>query len=117
MIKNGLIILGMAILFFSIYAVRAWVVSSSDDFLPLVDKGGFFTLHRLKTNPIIHHQMDDSLMTEAGLFGYVNINGPSLIRVPSWVEHPLGKYYLYFAHHKGGSIRLAYADDPSGPWR
>lgn len=45
-----------------------------------------------------------------------NINGPSVIRVPAWVEHPLGKYYLYFAHHSGQYIRLAYADSLAGPW-
>ena len=45
-----------------------------------------------------------------------NINGPSLIRVPDWVEHPLGRYYLYFAHHQGTYIRLAYADRLEGPW-
>ena len=42
--------------------------------------------------------------------GFSNINGPSLVRVPEWVENPLGKYYLYFAHHRGAYIRLAYAD-------
>jgi hypothetical protein len=46
-----------------------------------------------------------------------NINGPSLIRVPDWVESPLGKYYLYFAHHAGRFIRLAYADSLQGPWK
>ena len=46
-----------------------------------------------------------------------NIQGPSLIRVPEWVENPLGRYYLYFADHKGSYIRLAYADDLLGPWR
>ena len=46
-----------------------------------------------------------------------NINGPSLIRVPPWVERPLGRYYLYFAHHGGKFIRLAYADRLSGPWK
>ena len=46
-----------------------------------------------------------------------NIQGPSLIRVPDWVENPLGRYYLYFADHKGGYIRLAYADDVLGPWK
>ena len=45
-----------------------------------------------------------------------NIQGPSLIRVPAWVEEPLGRYYLYFADHKGAYIRLAYADDLLGPW-
>ncbi len=45
-----------------------------------------------------------------------NINGPTLVRVPPWVEHPLGKYYLYFGHHSGTFIRLAYAEDPTGPY-
>ena len=47
----------------------------------------------------------------------VNIQGPSLIRVPKWIENPLGKYYLYFADHKGLYIRLAYADNLTGPWQ
>jgi hypothetical protein len=46
-----------------------------------------------------------------------NINGPSLIQVPDWVKHPLGRYYLYFAHHGGTFIRLAYSDQLRGPWR
>ena len=46
-----------------------------------------------------------------------NIQGPSLIRVPEWIEDRLGAYYLYFADHKGTYIRLAYADDLLGPWR
>ncbi len=45
-----------------------------------------------------------------------NINGPSLIRVPPWVDEPLGRYYLYFAHHRGHDIRLAVADHLEGPW-
>ncbi|MEM1207791.1 MAG: hypothetical protein AAGI54_00860 [Planctomycetota bacterium] len=45
-----------------------------------------------------------------------NINGPSLIGVPDWVDQPLGRYYLYFAHHHGKSIRLAVADALTGPW-
>ena len=45
-----------------------------------------------------------------------NIQGPSLIKVPEWVDDPLGAYYLYFADHKGLYIRLAYADDLLGPW-
>lgn len=45
-----------------------------------------------------------------------NINGPSVIRVPSWVENPLGRYYMYFAHHQGAFIRLAYANSVEGPW-
>lgn len=64
---------------------------------------------RLPKNPIIRPNMD-SRMGE-------NINGPSLIRVPDWLPNPLGRYYLYFAHHKGDYIRLAYANKIEGAWR
>ncbi|MCB1122921.1 MAG: hypothetical protein KJT03_15305 [Verrucomicrobiae bacterium] len=45
------------------------------------------------------------------------INGPSVIRVPEWLPNPLGKYYMYFGHHDGKFIRLAYAHNLHGPWR
>ena len=45
-----------------------------------------------------------------------NINGPSLIKVPNWVKNPLGKYYLYFSHHDGKYIRMAYSDNVEGPY-
>ncbi|WP_282606311.1 hypothetical protein [Pelagibius sp. Alg239-R121] len=64
---------------------------------------------RLQTEPIIFPDIDDRMGD--------NICGPSLIRVPDWVQHPLGRYYLYFAHHKGRYIRMAFADSPFGPWR
>jgi hypothetical protein len=46
-----------------------------------------------------------------------NTNGPSLVRVPDWVSNPLGRYYLYYADHKGSHIRLAFANDLTGPWQ
>ena len=64
---------------------------------------------RFANNPIIH------LGTGVGLGG--NINGPSLIQAPGWISRPLGRYYLYFAHHQGDHIRLAYSDSLEGPWR
>ena len=64
---------------------------------------------RLSAEPIIRPHMDDRMGT--------NINGPSLIRVPDWIEASLGRYYLYFADHKGAYIRLAFADALAGPWR
>ena len=45
-----------------------------------------------------------------------NVNGPSLIRTPDWLECRLGRYHLYFAHHQGLHIRMAYADALDGPW-
>jgi hypothetical protein len=65
-------------------------------------------VERLLDAPIIAPELDPSIG--------VNIQGPSLIRVPDWVQAPLGRYYLYFADHKGRYIRLAYADALLGPW-
>jgi hypothetical protein len=64
---------------------------------------------RFPENPLIGPDMD----TRMGR----NINGASLLRVPEWLEGRLGTYYLYFAHHQGSYIRLAYADDLAGPWQ
>ncbi|MFT7471941.1 MAG: hypothetical protein ACI8XU_001837 [Kiritimatiellia bacterium] len=66
------------------------------------------TVTRLGDGPIITPAMD----TRMG----GNIQGPSLIKVPDWVENPLGNYYLYFADHRGTYIRMAYADEVTGPW-
>jgi hypothetical protein len=66
-------------------------------------------VRRFTTNPILRPHMD-------GRMGD-NLNGPSLIRAPAWLSSPLGRYYLYFGHHDGRYIRLAYADDLAGPWR
>ncbi len=68
-----------------------------------------FTVTRFETNPLIE--------PFAGPGIEHNINGPSIIRVPDWLPNPLGRYYLYFADHKGPAIRLAYADDLRGPWK
>jgi hypothetical protein len=65
-------------------------------------------VNRFQCNPIIHLESGNDI---GG-----NINGPSLIKVPDWLQNPLGRYYLYFAHHKGTYIRLAYSDRLSGPW-
>ena len=66
---------------------------------------------RLGNGPIIYKGMP-------GLEGELgdNIDGPSVIKAPPWLTKPLGKYYMYFAHHRGKYIRLAYADRPEGPW-
>lgn len=63
---------------------------------------------RFPQNPIITPSLDPRMGE--------NINGPSLIRVPEWLPNRLGNYYLYFGHHQGQYIRLAYADRLEGPW-
>lgn len=67
------------------------------------------TATRCRNNPLI-------TFASAATLGD-NINGPSVIRAPAWLERPLGRYYLYFAHHEGDHIRLAYADALEGPWQ
>ena len=42
---------------------------------------------------------------------------PFTYRAPDWLPNPLGRYYLYFAHHNGTYIRLAVSDSLTGPWR
>ena len=45
-----------------------------------------------------------------------NINGPSLIKAPNWLPNCLGRYYLYFGHHFGQNIRMAFSNNLTGPW-
>ena len=70
--------------------------------------GAHIDVQRVVDRPIIHAGLDPSIGT--------NIQGPSLIRTPDWLPNRLGRYYLYFADHKGSYIRLAYADNIKGPW-
>ena len=78
--------------------------------IALGDKGVLnIRIRRLENNPIIQPHMDSRM---GG-----NVNGPSLIPVPDWIDNPLGNYYLYFADHKGNYIRLAYANRLEGPWK
>lgn len=51
----------------------------------------------------------------------LNIDGPSVIRLPNWIPaeeriHPSAVYYMYFAHHSGHDIRLAWSDSITGTW-
>jgi len=68
-----------------------------------------FDVTRLPNNPLL--AVTDHVPDLAE-----NINGPSVIQVPDWVVAPLGRYYLYFSHHQGDYIRMAYADHPTGPF-
>jgi hypothetical protein len=83
---------------FSVFALSMLLVASAQT-----------SAVRAPVNPIIRPEM---LAGDDGS----NINGPSLIRAPRWLKKPLGRYYLYFAHHQGTYIRLAYADRPEGPY-
>ncbi|MCY4291227.1 MAG: hypothetical protein OXC72_05650 [Roseovarius sp.] len=62
---------------------------------------------RALSKPIIHPGLSQSLGE--------NINGPSIVERPDWA-HGCGRYLLYFAHHHGRHIRLAWANSLYGPW-
>jgi len=64
---------------------------------------------RLRQNPLVTVKSSSTVGD--------NVNGPSVVRVPSWVSKPMGRYYMYFAHHTGTHIRLAYADAIEEPWK
>jgi len=67
------------------------------------------TVRRLASNPLVTLASSPTLGDD--------IDGPTVMRVPPWIERPLGRYYMYFAHHMGGFVRLAYADRLEGPWK
>jgi len=111
----------LAVLLVASLAASSWTLGEAwSPALPgdadVADDRSVIVARRLPEGPIIRHTMDTRLQEEARRYGYVNVNGPSLIRVPAWVENQLGDYYLYFAHHKGEFIRMAYADRLAGPW-
>jgi hypothetical protein len=64
---------------------------------------------RLAQNPLITISSSPTLGT--------NVNGPSVVRMPAWIDRPLGRYYMYFANHMGAFVRLAYAARIAGPWK
>ncbi len=68
-----------------------------------------FSFRYLNDAPLIDAE------SSPGLGG--NVNGPALLRAPEWLPNPPGRYLLYFAHHEGHSIRLAYSDDLPGHWQ
>lgn len=115
--KTVLLIVALLVCFVGYKGWEAWHVTTPSGFV----KDGMgkmdVVVTRLPQNPILTDNIDDSLMMETTRYGYININGPSVIRVPSWVSNPLGRYYMYFAHHKGEYIRLAYAESIKGPWQ
>jgi len=108
--RRGLLQAGSAALALALVAKGAHAEDAPGAKPPAPGAGPRLRVMRLKDQPIVTPEM---LPGGDGK----NINGPSLIRVPAWIDKPLGKYYLYFAHHNGSYIRLAYADQIEGPWK
>lgn len=97
----------LTLLFLVLTQIFGWLSGAAS-----ADTNCTWVVKRFAANPIVYPGM-------AGLEGAkgLNINGPSVIRVPDWIKKPLGRYYLYFAHHQGTYIRLAYAATLQGPWK
>ena len=81
---------------------------------------GTFVVTRLNNGePIVTEAMFQAL--GAGTREGKNMNGTSAIRIPDWIPSasraaPTAMYYLYFAHHQGKYIRMAWAAEINGPW-
>ena len=112
-IASIIVIIFSSIVIWAFYALLNSIQPHHSDTLPPHK----FNYQRISDSPIITTESHPMLLSESESFGYKNINGPTLIKVPEWVENPLGRYYLYFAHHKGKYLRLAYADHLTGPWQ
>lgn len=69
---------------------------------------GALRVTRLPQNPLITVSSSKTLGD--------NVNGPTVVRVPAWVQRPLGRYYMYFANHMGTFVRMAHAPAVTGPW-
>ena len=110
----------LVIILFLIVATTLFILVFINSIKPTINADAVvsyrFSINRILDQPIINRGSHLILEAEAVSLGYSNINGPSVIRVPDWIEDPLGTYYLYFAHHKGSFIKLAYADTLTGPW-
>lgn len=72
---------------------------------------GQIEVERFRTNPLISQENGQNPGRT-----YWSVNFPTVIRVPDWVDNPLGRYYMYFSSHHGTYISLAYSDKPEGPW-
>ncbi|HKK63059.1 MAG TPA: DNRLRE domain-containing protein [Bacteroidales bacterium] len=100
--------------------LKEWTENQNDDFdIDAAIYSVKYDVHRLNNaEPIITQQMFSDLGAEDE---GVNINGPSVIRIPDWIQSenradPEAEYYCYFAHHDGGYIRMAWASEIEGPW-
>ena len=88
-------------------------------------RGGTFDAVRINGGqPLVTRTMFTSRWTSQGRTptneGH-NINGPSVIRIPNFVPRsrraaPNANYYMYFGHHKGRYLRMAWAERMAGPW-
>jgi len=94
-----------------LFVAAAAILIAKDDWSParMVDAAPVVRATRLRQNPLVTVNSSPTLGD--------NVNGPSIVRVPSWVTRPMGRYYMYFAHHTGAHIRLGYADAIEGPWK
>jgi len=86
---------------------------------PALPIGGLYHDERMNNaQPIITRSMFAALGVDAQ---GDNINGACVVRLPEWLDpadraDPSAVYYLYFAHHSGNYIRMAWAADIEGPW-
>lgn len=126
-----LVLAGAGVGFYSVILSKGYVsIRLSTGHIPnysvrpaILPSGHAIVVERLGDgHPIITRQMFADLgVPDEG----DNINGPSVVALPEWLPHerrahPKANYYMYFARHGkdavGNYIRLAWAEEPAGPW-
>ena len=66
--------------------LRVLALGALGSCLALVIARADVAVQRFAENPLVSVRSDPSVGD--------NVNGPSVIKVPSWVKRPLGKYYM-----------------------
>lgn len=105
---------------FPLLSLACLLVPSAAAVSPIPKSQGV-SVERFDTNPLVSVE---SVTRETALnldrpgpaAPFVSFAGPSVVRMPDWITDAPGRYAMYFAHHKGGHIRAAFADDVRGPW-
>ena len=100
------------------WARKVLILSALSVFLPLhshAQEAPYQAVRLNNGNPII----EPGMFTDSS--DGRNINGPSMIRIPDWIPanrraNPNAQYYLYFGHHSGDYIRMAWSSNIEGPY-
>ena len=100
------------------WARKVLILSALSVFLPLhshAQETPYQAVRLNNGNPII----EPGMFTDSS--DGRNINGPSMIRIPDWIPanrraNPNAQYYLYFGHHSGDYIRMAWSSNIEGPY-
>ena len=96
-----------------------WRIDEIDDTGCPLATGDVWTFTTRKASAVIRLNNEQPIIDRSFEGVGNNINGPSLIRIPDWIDpadrtDPSAIYYLYFANHGGDNIEKV--NFRRGPW-